>query len=136
MAAFAVILGFCTFSLACWMLRLFIHHPPSVAILISILTAAFFTSITLTALVVSAYIILQFAILVRREGVSGVADWASETKRWFNVRGWPNRFGQTPSDAPQDSTSSSGAIPQDTDIHLSGIRDNSSKSDYDIKIRE
>jgi len=118
------------------MLRLFAHHPPPVAILISILTAAFFTSIALTALVVSAYIILQFAILVRREGVSGVADWASETKRRFNVRRWQNRFGQTPSDAPSDSTSSPGVILQDTDVHLSGIRDNSSKSDYDIKIHE
>ena len=104
------------------MLRLFAHHSPSVTILVSVLAAAFFISITLTILVVSAYILLQFAILVRREGVSGVAGWASETKRWFNGR-WENGFGQIPTDAPSDLTSNSGVILQDTDIRSPGIRD-------------
>ncbi|KIM47885.1 hypothetical protein M413DRAFT_439566 [Hebeloma cylindrosporum] len=114
-AAFVVILGF-------------------LAVLVSILAAAFFTSITLTVLVVSAYILVRFAILVRREGASGIADWASETKRQFNGR-WQNGFDHTPSDVLSDSTSNSGVIFQDTD-RTSGIRDNSSKSDHDIKTRE
>lgn len=107
-AAFAVILGFRTFPLPRWMLRLFAHHSPSVAILVSILAAVFFTSIALTVLVVSAYITLQFAILVRREGISGVAGWASETKRQLNER-WQNGFGQT------------------SDIRTPGIGDDNSK---------
>jgi len=125
-AAFAVILGFRTFPLPQWMLRLFAHHPPSVAILVSILAAVFFTSIALTVLVVSAYITLQFAILVRHEGISGVAGWASETKRRFNER-WQNGFGQTSSDAPSNSTSNSGVILQDTDIRSPGIGDDNFK---------
>lgn len=126
-AAFAVILGLRTFSLPHWMLRLFAHHPHSVAILVSILAAAFFISITLTALVVSAYILLQSAILVRREGVSGVAGWVSEITRRFNAR-WQNGFSPTPSDTLSDSMSNSGDILQDTNIRSPGIRDNSSKS--------
>ena len=90
------------------MLRLFAHHSPSVAILVSILAAVFFTSIALTVLVVSAYITLQFAILVRREGISGVAGWASETKSQLNER-WQNGFGQT------------------SDIRTPGIGDDNSK---------
>jgi hypothetical protein len=88
---------------------------------------------------VFAYILLRLAILVRREGVSGVSDWAGETKRHitgrFNVGQSHNGFGQPPSDTRSDSTSDTGVILQDTDIRAPSIRDDGFNSDYNAKVQ-
>ncbi|KAJ3515281.1 hypothetical protein NLJ89_g1853 [Agrocybe chaxingu] len=50
------------------------------AVLASVLLAALFTSGFLTAGTVFTFLFARFAVSVRRSGVSGISEWANETK--------------------------------------------------------
>lgn len=88
----------------------------SVAVLVSILTAAFFLSILLTVLTLASFIFFRLALLFSKEGRSGVAVWADELKRHLlrAIKGNEQK-GQTlavQEDIHSDSTNDSGVLIQ------------------------
>ncbi|KAF8973883.1 hypothetical protein BDZ97DRAFT_402832 [Flammula alnicola] len=108
-------------------------------ILLSILTAAFFTSMFLTLVSVSCYLFLRLVVLVRQEGKSGFFDWAGEMKRYIlntTGRGRQNDSNfRVPEDRPSDSTNAYSGIVQEEDNRPPDFPADSPYSDYDVKVQ-
>jgi hypothetical protein len=101
-----------------------INHS-SVAVLLSILTAAFFASICLSLMAISAYLSFRLYISIRRDGSSGVSHWTSEIKGLvIGTRSNAEHqndvkvIQETPEDELSDYTSDSDPTSQESEMEV------------------